>query len=60
MKLGSRGSDNSVFSFNGGLSNCALFLGILRDWIATEVENESVDRGKIILISGLDGVRVDM
>ena len=37
MELGSRGSDRSVFGFSGGLSNCALFLGTLRDWIVTKV-----------------------
>ena len=59
-KLGSRGSNRSVFSFSGGLSNCALFLRTPRDWNATEVENEGVGRGKIILIAGPFSVRVGM
>ena len=51
MELGSHGSDISVFGLCGGSSNCVLFLRTPRDWIATEVENEGVGRGKIILIA---------
>ena len=37
-----------------------LFLRTLRDWIATEVENEGIGRGKIILIVGPIDIRVGM
>ena len=60
MELDSRGSNRPVFSLSGGPSNCALFLGTQRDWIAIKVENEGTGRGKIILIAGPFDVRVGM